>query len=39
MPLGRGRYVPTRTRFGKGRKATFEEFMTAKIGQIALFAG
>jgi hypothetical protein len=35
--LGRERYVPTQARFGKGREATFEDFMTAKIVKIALF--
>src|SRR6185369_12900360 len=31
-----GRYVPTPARFGKGRKATFLVFMTAKIDRLAL---
>jgi hypothetical protein len=26
-----------RARFGKGREATFEDFMTAKIRKIALY--
>jgi hypothetical protein len=36
MPLGRGGYVPMRALFGKGREATFEDFMKAKIRKIAL---
>jgi len=28
-----------RVRFGKGREATFEDFMTTKIRQIGLFMG
>jgi len=39
MPLGRGRYVPTRAWFGKGREVTFEDFVTAKFAKSRLFAG
>jgi hypothetical protein len=28
-----------RARFGKGHRVTFEDFVTAKIGPIARFAG
>ena len=34
-PWGRGGYVPTRARFGKGQKATFEHFITVKTRYIA----
>src|ERR1700682_2814803 len=33
-PWGREGYVPTRIRFGKGWKPTFEDFMTAKMGKF-----